>query len=53
MSSLSSRFGRTSNVLRASIPLTDDQIRNVAPSIFAEDKHESRSGRYVRLYSHH
>ncbi len=49
MATLSSRFGRASNVLRSSIPLTDDQIRNVAPSIFAEDKHESRSGRYAYI----
>ncbi|MDO9126484.1 MAG: adenylosuccinate synthetase, partial [Parvibaculum sp.] len=33
-------------VLRADHPLSDDQIRTVAPSIFAEDKHESRSDRY-------
>ncbi len=33
-------------VLRADHPLSDDQIRTVAPSIFAKDKHESRSDRY-------
>lgn len=30
-------------------PLTNDQIRAVAPSIFAEDKHESRSERYCYI----
>lgn len=35
--------------VRADVPLTDDQIRSVAPSIFAEDKHESRSARYAYI----
>ncbi|UQS88697.1 DUF945 domain-containing protein [Pseudomonas chlororaphis subsp. piscium] len=43
---LASRFGRGSPVLRADRPLTDDQIRSVVPSIFAEAPHESRSERY-------
>ena len=30
-----------------SLPLSNDQIRAVAPSVFAEDKHESRSSRYT------
>jgi hypothetical protein len=33
-------------VLRSDHPLSDDQIRRVAPSIFAETPHESRSERY-------
>jgi hypothetical protein len=33
-------------MLRADHPLSDDQIRRVAPSIFAEGKHVSRSERY-------
>jgi hypothetical protein len=33
-------------VLRADHPLSDDQIRTVAPSIFADTPHESRSERY-------
>ena len=45
-SALASRFGRNSSVLRAPQPLSDDQIRRVAPSIFADGKHESRSERY-------
>lgn len=43
---LSSRFAPHSPVLRADHPLSDDQIRRVAPSIFAEAPHESRSERY-------
>ena len=30
----------------ANHPLSDDQIRTVAPSIFADTPHESRSERY-------
>ncbi len=30
-------------------PLSDDQIRRVAPSIFADGKHESRSERYTYI----
>jgi hypothetical protein len=44
---LASKFGRLANVLRSHLPLSDDQIMAVAPSIFAEDKHESRSARYT------
>lgn len=43
---LASRFTRRSPVLRSDQPLTDDQIRAVAPSIFADAPHESRSERY-------
>jgi hypothetical protein len=43
---LASRFASRSPVLRADHPLSDDQISAVAPSIFAEDKHASRSERY-------
>ena len=43
---LSSRFAHRSPVLRSDHPLSDDQIRTVAPSIFAETPHESRSQRY-------
>jgi len=43
---LASRFASHSPVLRSEYPLSDDQIRAVAPSIFAEAKHESRSERY-------
>ncbi|MGD9728596.1 MAG: DUF932 domain-containing protein [Nitrospiraceae bacterium] len=43
---LASRFSYRSPVLRSDYPLSDDQIRTVAPSIFAETPHESRSQRY-------
>lgn len=43
---LASRFAPRSPILRADHPLSDDQIRAVAPSIFAENPHESRSERY-------
>lgn len=44
---LASRFayGRK-NELRSNIPLTDDQMRRVAPSIFADGAHHTRSVRY-------
>lgn len=43
---LASRFASRSPSLRSDSPLSDDQIRRVAPSIFAEAPHESRSERY-------
>ena len=43
---LASRFASRSPVLRSERPLSDDQIRAVAPSIFADAPHESRSDRY-------
>ena len=43
---LASRFASRSPVLRSERPLSDDQIRAVAPSIYAEAPHESRSERY-------
>lgn len=46
---LASRMARGFSSFRADVPLTDDQIRRVAPSIFAEDKHESRSARYAYI----
>lgn len=49
MSRLATRFGRNVNVIRSNNPLTDDQIRFVAPSVFAEEKHSSRSGRYAYI----
>ena len=41
-----SRFANHSPTLRSDYPLSDDQIRRVAPSIFADAPHESRSERY-------
>lgn len=43
---LASRFASRSPSLRSDSPLSDDQIRRVAPSIFADAPHESRSERY-------
>ncbi|WAE51495.1 DUF932 domain-containing protein [Stutzerimonas frequens] len=43
---LASRFSYRSPLLRSESPLSDEQIRAVAPSIFAEAPHESRSERY-------
>ncbi|MQT88094.1 DUF945 domain-containing protein [Pseudomonas nabeulensis] len=47
--SLASRFSHRSPVLRADRPLSDDQIRAVAPSIFADAPHGSRSERYAYI----
>jgi hypothetical protein len=46
---LASSFHYRSPVLRSASPLSDDQIRTVAPSIFAIDKHDSRSDRYTYI----
>jgi hypothetical protein len=46
--SLATRFGRYTST-RSDSPLSDEQIRRVAPSIFAEDKHASRSARYTYI----
>ena len=43
---LASRFASRSPMLRANHPLSDGEIQRVAPSIFAEAPHESRSERY-------
>lgn len=43
---LASRFSYRSPLLRSEAPLSDEQIRIVAPSIFAEAPHESGSERY-------
>ncbi|MGF6920613.1 hypothetical protein OKW28_004810 [Paraburkholderia sp. 40] len=46
---LASSFRYGSPMLRADSPLSDDQIRRVAPTIFADGKHESRSERYTYI----
>ncbi|RQT27435.1 DUF932 domain-containing protein [Burkholderia contaminans] len=46
---LASSFHYSAPMLRADAPLSDDQIRRVAPSIFADGKHESRSERYTYI----
>ena len=46
---LASRFTRNAIGLRSDVPLLDEQIRKVAPSIFASGAHESRSSRYLYI----
>ena len=46
---LGTRFARTTRVLRADVPLSEDQMRAAAPSVFAEGKHASRSERYTYI----
>ncbi|TES81902.1 DUF945 domain-containing protein [Burkholderia cepacia] len=46
---LASSFHYSAPMLRAGSPLSDDQIRRVAPSIFADGKHESRTERYTYI----
>jgi hypothetical protein len=43
------RFGRRARTLRDKGPLTDDQIRTVAPSIFATHPSATRSERYAYI----
>jgi hypothetical protein len=43
---LSTRFACNSHVIRSNSPLTDEQIRFVAPSVYASEQHSSRSDRY-------
>ena len=46
---LATHFARNTRVLRAELPLGEDQMRAAAPSIFAEGKHASRSERYTYI----
>lgn len=48
MSRLSTTFNN-SNSLRLNTPLDDSQLRRIAPSIFAEQPHGSRSSRYTYI----
>jgi hypothetical protein len=48
-SRLVTSFARNTRVLRAEVPLTEDQMRAAAPSVFAEGKHASRSERYTYI----
>jgi len=45
---LAARFGNVTTIRQES-PLTDEQLFKVAPSIFAENKHISRSDRYTYI----
>lgn len=46
---LATRFARNTHVARSEQPLSEDQMRAAAPSIFAEGKHASRSERYTYI----
>jgi hypothetical protein len=46
---LATRFANGTRVLRSETPLSEDQMRRVAPSIFAAGKHASRSERYTYI----
>lgn len=48
MGKLATRFGHVSLINR-NAPLSDDDIRSVAPSIYAADRHASRSDRYTYI----
>lgn len=45
---LASRFGRY-NSIRRERPLTDDELMQFVPSVFSDDKPESRSERYTYI----
>ena len=46
---LATRFAAGTRALRSEQALSEDQMRAVAPSIFAADKHASRSQRYTYI----
>ncbi len=46
---LATRFANSTHVLRRDLPLTEDEMRRTAPSIFAQGKHTSRSERYTYI----
>ncbi|MNS14444.1 hypothetical protein D3C72_460640 [compost metagenome] len=48
MSRLASRFG-AANLVRRDRPLTDDELMRFVPSVFSQEKHESRSARYTYI----
>jgi hypothetical protein len=50
---LATRFARKSTFLRSSSPLGESALMEVAPSIFAQAKHESRSERYTYIPTIH
>jgi hypothetical protein len=46
---LAARFANSTRVLRSNTPLTEEAMRQTAPSIFASGKHCSRSDRYAYI----
>lgn len=49
MASLATSFKTVSGLVRSESPLSDEQIRRAAPSVFAQAAHESRSSRYAYI----
>lgn len=49
MYQLASTFSRTARIVNKGAPMGDDEIRRIAPSIFAEEAHGSRSARYTYI----
>lgn len=49
MPSLATRFAKNRHTIQSNEALSDAEIRRVVPSIFAEDKHASRSERYTHI----
>jgi len=49
MSALATRFQHTSGLVRSDSPLSDGQILQAAPSVFADAPHGSRSSRYAYI----
>ena len=43
------RFGAGATIIRSANPLDDEQIRRAVPSVFADEKHGSRSERYTYI----
>ncbi|MEW7314024.1 DUF932 domain-containing protein [Buttiauxella gaviniae] len=48
MPRLASRFG-AANLVRRDRPLTNDELMRFVPSVFSQEKHESRSERYTYI----
>ena len=46
MVALATRFGNHRSTIAGARPLTEIEMREIAPSIFAMEAHESRSARY-------
>lgn len=45
----STRFGSSGGIIRSPEPLTNEQLIRAVPSIFAPDKHSSRSDKYTYI----
>lgn len=46
---LATKFARNLSMIRSATPLSDAEIMRVVPSIYAEEKHASRSQRYTYI----